>query len=41
MSQVLADWDVRVFDSISTGDTMMGDDDYEMPMPIFISSNLG
>lgn len=36
MSQVLADWDVRVFDSISTNDGV-GDDDFELPMPIFIS----
>jgi hypothetical protein len=40
MSTVLADWDVRVFDSISTGDAHE-DDDWEMPMPIFVSSNLG
>jgi hypothetical protein len=40
MSQVLADWDPRVFESISTGDAFT-DDDWEMPMPIFISSNLG
>jgi len=40
MSQVLADWDQRVFDSISTGDGI-GDEEWEMPMPIFISSSLG
>ena len=40
LSQVLADWDVRVFDTITTGDAF-SDDDWEMPMPIFISSNLG
>jgi hypothetical protein len=40
MSQVLADWDERVFDSISSHSEHM-DDDWEMPMPIFISSNLG
>ena len=36
MSQVLADWDVRVFDSITTNEGMH-DDDFELPMPIFIS----
>jgi hypothetical protein len=40
LSQVLADWDVRVFDTITTGDAF-SDEDWEMPMPIFISSNLG
>jgi hypothetical protein len=40
VSQVLADWDVRVFDTITSGDPF-DDDDWEMPMPIFISSNLG
>jgi hypothetical protein len=39
MSSVLADWDPRVFDSISTGNGHE-DDDWEMPMPIFISSNI-
>ena len=37
MSQVLADWDARVFDSFSSNDSP--DDDYELPMPIFVSSN--
>jgi hypothetical protein len=40
MSQILGDWDVRIFDSFSTGDPA-SEDDWEMPMPIFISSNLG
>ncbi len=40
MSQVLADWDSRVFESISTGGAI-DDEDWEMPMPIFISSSLG
>lgn len=40
MSQVLADWDSRVFETISTGDGHE-DEDWEMPMPIFVSSNLG
>ena len=37
MSQVLADWDPRVFDSIISagGDT---DEEYQLPMPIFIST---
>ena len=38
MSQVLADWDARVFDSFSSND-MGGEEDYELPMPIFVSSN--
>ena len=42
MSQVLADWDSRVFDNFSTNDNDGAmDDDYEMPMPIFVSSTLG
>ena len=40
MSQLLGDWDVRIFDSFSTGDPS-SEEDWEMPMPIFISSNLG
>jgi hypothetical protein len=40
MSATLADWDSRVFDSITTGDAME-DEDWELPMPIFVSSNLG
>jgi hypothetical protein len=40
LSQILADWDVRVFDTITSGDPT-SEDDWEMPMPIFISSNLG
>jgi len=39
MSQVLADWDSRVFDSFSSNDGLE-DEDYELPMPIYISSNL-
>ena len=38
MSQVLADWDSRVFDSFSSNDSA-GEEDYELPMPIFVSSN--
>lgn len=40
MSQVLADWDPRVFESISTHSGADGDEDYEMPMPIFVSSSI-
>jgi hypothetical protein len=40
MSQVLADWDSRVFDSFSTADGLE-DEDFELPMPIFVSSTLG
>jgi hypothetical protein len=38
MSQVLADWDSRVFDSFSSNDDA-GNEDYELPMPIFVSTN--
>jgi hypothetical protein len=40
MSAVLADWDPRVFENISTGQGSLDEDDWEMPMPIFISSNI-
>jgi hypothetical protein len=40
MSAVLADWDPRVFESLSSrGD--WEDEDYEPPMPIFVSTGLG
>ena len=39
MTQVLADWDARVFDSFSTNDMFNGED-YELPMPIYVSSTL-
>jgi len=39
MSEILADWDSRVFDSYSTSDGV--DEDFEPPMPIFVSSVLG
>lgn len=38
MSQVLADWDSRIFENFSSGEGF--DDDFEAPMPIFVSSNL-
>jgi hypothetical protein len=37
MSQVLADWDARVFDSFSSND-VLNEEDFELPMPIFVSS---
>jgi hypothetical protein len=40
LSQVLGDWDSRVFDTFSSNE-IGSDEDWEMPMPIFISSNLG
>lgn len=40
MSQVLSDWDPRVFDSFSSSGSMP-DDDFELPMPIFVSSSIG
>ena len=39
MSQILADWDSRVFDTYSTND-QWEEEDFEPPMPIFISSTL-
>ena len=36
MSTVLADWDPRVFETISVRDFS---EDFESPLPIFISSN--
>jgi hypothetical protein len=38
MSVVLADWDPRVFETLSVSDGM--DQDWEMPLPIFVSSNI-
>lgn len=40
MSQVLADWDSRVFETFTSNDSM-NDEDFEMPMPIFISTTIG
>lgn len=40
MSQVLSDWDSRVFDNFSTND-LVDDEQFEPPMPIYISSFLG
>jgi len=37
MSQVLADWDPRVFEQFSSNETYE-DEDFELPMPIFVSS---
>ena len=39
MSQVLADWDPRVFESFSSNDSY-DEEDYELPMPIFVSTSL-
>jgi len=36
MSQLVADWDPRVFETLSGVHT---EDDYEAPLPIFVSSN--
>ena len=38
MSVILADWDPLVFETLSVGGHL--DEDWEMPMPIFVSSNL-
>ena len=40
MSQILADWDSRVFDNFSSNESL-SDEDFELPMPIFISSSIG
>jgi len=40
MSQVLSDWDSRVFESFSSNDGY-NEDDFDLPMPIYISSSLG
>jgi hypothetical protein len=37
MSEILADWDPRVFEQIS-GDDSYNDEEFEFPMPIFVSS---
>jgi len=39
MSQVLADWDIRVFESFTSNE--LDNDDWEPPMPIYISTNFG
>jgi hypothetical protein len=38
MSSILADWDPRVFSTISSGNTKE-DEEWELPMPIFVSTN--
>ena len=38
MSVVLADWDPNVFETMSVSGHL--DDDFEAPLPIFVSSNL-
>jgi len=38
MSVILADWDPKVFESLSVNNTF--DEDWEAPLPIFVSSNL-
>jgi len=40
MSQVLADWDSRVFETFSSNESFQ-DEEFELPMPIFVSSMLG
>ena len=40
MAKVLSDWDARVFDNFSSNESM-SDEDFELPMPIFVSSSLG
>jgi hypothetical protein len=37
MSEILADWDPRVFEQMS-GDDSYNDEEFEFPMPIFVSS---
>jgi hypothetical protein len=38
MSVILADWDPKVFELMSVNDEL--NDDWEPPLPIFVSSNL-
>jgi hypothetical protein len=38
ISVVLAEWDPKVFETLSVSSRL--DEDWEMPMPIFVSSNL-
>jgi hypothetical protein len=40
MSQILADWDSRVFDNFSSNESI-SEEEFELPMPIFISSSIG
>jgi len=40
MSQVLADWDPRVFESLSSRGTWQ-EEEFDPPMPIFVSSGMG
>lgn len=40
ISQVLADWDERVFETFSSNEGV-SDEDFDLPMPIFISSSVG
>ncbi len=40
MSQVLADWDSRIYENYSTNDGY-DEEDFDLPMPIFVSSTLG
>ena len=39
MTQILADWDPRVFERISSRDAWE-DEDFDPPMPIFVSSTI-
>ena len=38
MSQILSDWDPRVFETFTSNDGF-DEEDFELPMPIFVSSN--
>jgi len=37
MSVILADWDPKVFESLSSNND---NDDWEVPLPIFVSTNI-
>jgi hypothetical protein len=39
MTQILADWDSKIFDVYSTNE-VWDSEDYEPPMPIYISTAL-
>jgi len=40
MSQVLAEWDPAVFEHIKVTSDWVTDDDWEPPLPIFISTGM-
>jgi hypothetical protein len=41
MSQILAEWDARVFEAFSTSEDGYEEENFLAPMPIFVSSTYG